>query len=423
MVLSVCSNPDLLSVMLLVNQIIKLLTILVPIGLIIFSSIDLLRAVMATDQEGIIKKKKAIPKRIFAAVMIFLVPSFIGLVMNVADSTFEYNSCFTNATKETIKAAYFNRADNAVAKAETSLNKIDYDNASLIVFKLEDSVAKENYKSRLEVVLKTIKDKEESKTIVSNTPSSSSVSGAGNLNVVGSYSSNGNGACKKGVTITSEPDPSAAINCWPSLVKSSNFVYPKDPKTGLPLGSWPKNYASIPTQISGYSTYAGTFIFPVTPVNGVYTGSYTHSLPDGGIDFGAYFGTPVYSPVEGTLMYSTWGHTSNMGGDETSYSVKIKLSKPVTVQGLKVDRIFMTHFSGIVYRCNSISACNRTIKKGELIGFVGTAAGSSSSVAWAPHLHMTFYNADESAGLPTSKIESLYTIPVGSKNYKIQAGG
>ena len=419
MVLSVCSNPDLLSVMLLVNQIIKLLTLLVPIGLIIFSSIDLLKAVIATDPEGIAKKKQAIPKRALAAVIIFLIPSIINLVMNVADDTFEYSSCFTNATKETISAAYINRADNAVAKAESTLNKIDYDNASLYVFKLEDSTAKENYKARLAVVLKTIEDSRKSSAIISNSSSATSVSGTGNLNVVGSYSSTGKGACKKGITLTSEPDPSAAISCW-SYVKTSDFVYPKDPKTGLSLGAWPKDYASIPTKLSGYNTYAGVFIVPITPSSNTYHFVYQHT----GIDFMSDFGTPIYSPADGTLMYSEWGHTSNKGGDETSYSVSVKLSKAVTVQGVSVDTIFLTHMSGIVYRCSSTSNCNRTVKKGELLGFSGNAAGTSTSIGWAPHLHMTLYgSAGYSNGLVTTKIEAMYGIPAYSSIYKIQAGG
>lgn len=419
MVLSVCSNPDLLSTMLIVNQVINLLKILVPIGLIIFSSIDLLKSVIATDQEGIAKKKSAIPKRALAAVIIFLIPSLIDLVMVVANDTFEYNSCFTNATKETIKTAYINRADNAVAKAESTLNKIDYDNASLVVLKLEDSVVKENYKARLAVVLTTIKDKEKSKTIVSKKSSSSSVSGNGSLNVVGSYSSGGNGACKKGIALSSEPDPSSAINCW-SYVKKSDFVYPKDPKTGLPLGSWPKNYASIPTQLSGCNTYAGTFIFPITPTSSNYHFVYQHT----GIDFMANFGTPIYSPVDGTLVYSEWGHTKNKGGDETSYSVTLKLKKSVTVQGVSVDTVFLTHMSGIIYRCSSTSNCNRTVKKGELVGFSGNAAGNSTSIGWAPHLHMTLYgSAGYDNGLVSTKIEALYGIPAYSSSYKIQAGG
>lgn len=422
MVLSVCSNPDLLSVMLIVNKLIKLLFIVGPVLVIVISSIDLIKAVIASNQEMIAKQKQVIPKRFLAAIIVFFVPTVLDLTMNLVDNSFEYNSCFTNATEENVKAAYINRADNLVATAETSLNRIDYNDASLAVSKLEEGTTKDNYKTRLEAVLKTIEDKDKNAAIVSGAVSGTKkvVSSSGNLNVVGSYSSTGNGSCKAGIEINTEPDPSAAINCWPKLVSKSDFVFPKDPKTRLPLGSWPKNYASIPTQLSNYNTYAGTFIFPITPTSGTYHFVYDHD----GIDFMAPFGTPIYAPADGTLMYSTWGHTRNKGGDETSYSVSIKLNKNVTVQGTTISTIFLTHMSGIIYRCDSTSSCNRSVKKGELIGFSGNAAGSSTSVGWAPHLHMTLYGpSGYDNGLYTPKIEALYGIPTHSSGYKIQAGG
>lgn len=44
----------------------------------------------------------------------------------------------------------------------------------------------------------------------------------------------------------------------------------------------------------------------------------------------AVFGTPIYSPVDGILEYSEWGHTGNHGGDATAYSLSIKLTTPIT---------------------------------------------------------------------------------------------
>ena len=64
--------------------------------------------------------------------------------------------------------------------------------------------------------------------------------------------------------------------------------------------------------------------------------------------------------------------------------------------------------------------------KGELIGFVGNAAGSASARGLAPHLHMSIYPAwDYSKGLYTYKIQQLYGLTCGSKcnNIKIKAGG
>ena len=144
-------------------------------------------------------------------------------------------------------------------------------------------------------------------------------------------------------------------------------------------------------QLTGYKTYQnGKIILPKTPVNG-------------------------------TLDYSEWGHTSNKSGNETSYTVSIKMDDYITIDGKSVNRIFLTHMSGIRYRCNQ-GSCSRRVKMGELIGFTGNAAGSTCGTSgWAPHLHMTLYpDNNYSGGLTTSQIEKIYGLTSGMS---IKVGG
>ena len=234
--------------------------------------------------------------------------------------------------------------------------------------------------------------------------SGGNVSGSGTLSFKGSYS-DGKASMAPGIVLSSEPDPSTAINYW-SYLNTNDFVYPKDEATGKSLGAWPKNYASIPTQLNNTKVYQGAYIWPATPTGGKYTYVYEHN----GIDIMANFGTPIYSPVDGTLVYSTWGNTTNKGSDETAYSVTITPDQKITYAGTTIDEIFITHMSGIRYRCEW-GQCNRKVKKGELLGFVGNAAGSANSVGWAPHVHMTLYNSSSyNTGLSTSSIEKLNNI-------------
>ena len=76
--------------------------------------------------------------------------------------------------------------------------------------------------------------------------------------------------------------------------------------------------------------------------------------------------------------------------------------------------------SGIVYYCPE-GNCNKTVKKGELLGFIGHASGTAAATGtWAPHLHMSLYDTDYSAGLKTNEIEKIYNISSGND---IVAGG
>lgn len=422
-ILSICANPDILSGMLIVNSIIMIIKILIPIFIIITGIISYAKAVIGQDNDLLKKATNTLIIKFFVGAIVFFIPTLVNTVIETVDNTFEYKSCFTNATRENIKVAYINRADSYVATVETTKDLDDYNDAKLAVSKLEDGSKKNNYLRRLEIIYKYIKDRDKKEAEKRqaewqkiqdvldemNTPSLQGPSG---------YSSSGDGVASPGVEQKSEPDPSAAINYWKNYVNPQNFIYPKDEKTGLPLGAWPKNYNSIPASIKNYKVYAGSFIFPTTPENGSYHFVYEHN----GIDIMATFGTPVYSPVSGNLEYSEWGHTVNRGGDETAYSITVKLDQPTNVQGKTITAVFMTHMSGIRYRC-SWGKCNRHISKGELIGFTGNAAGTSESIGWAPHLHMTYYASEYENGLTTTKVEALYEIPNYTKDYKIQAGG
>lgn len=159
MILTVCSNANLLSVMVIVKKVIDLLQIIAPVGLIIFSSIDIIRAVISNKQDEIYKKLHMIPKRIFAAIIIFFVPVIIDLVMNLADNTFEYASCFENATEQYVQEAYTSNAYEAVSLAETSQKRFDYEKASLLTSKIKDEQIKATLKARLVVVFEAIKEK------------------------------------------------------------------------------------------------------------------------------------------------------------------------------------------------------------------------------------------------------------------------
>ncbi len=157
MVLTVCSNADLLSVMVIVKKIIDLLQIVAPVGLILFASIDVIRAVISSKQDEIYKRLHAIPRRLFAAIIIFFVPVILDLVMGLVDNTFEYASCFENATEEYVQEAYTSNAYEAVSLAETSQKRLDYEKASLLTTKIKDEQIKATLKARLEVVFEAIK--------------------------------------------------------------------------------------------------------------------------------------------------------------------------------------------------------------------------------------------------------------------------
>ena len=398
-ILSLCQNGDVLSVFRIINIVILFIKIIVPIILIVNGMLTLMKTIKVGEEDLLASAKKQLVNNVIAAVIIFLVPTFVNVIIKTVGTENGYKNCLVSATDEGIRQAYLTTADTLVAKAEKTENYSDYTNAIISLSKIKDETTKNDYKNRLDTLYKKIKAKMDAEKETNS-------------------SSSGDGACKANTCNDKiEPDPSAALSCWPNHINMSKFTFPKDKATAKPLGAWPKDISSIKMQLTDYKTYQnGKVIIPTTPADGQYKAGYEHN----GIDITAYFGTPVYSPVNGVIEYSEWGHTRNKSGNETSYTVTIKMDGYITIDGKRVNKFFMTHMSGIRYRCSY--GCNKRVKMGELIGFTGTASGSTcGSSTWAPHLHITVYpDNNYSGGLTTVQTEKIYGLKSGMS---IKAGG
>lgn len=401
-ILGVCSNPDILKVINLIKIVITGIMIATPIILIVVCLIDTAKLVADPNPDVTKNGLKIFLHRFIACAVIMAVPFLVKTLTGIV-GTEDYTECISLATPENISQLYVTRAETAVALVEKTLTRTDLALAQLAVNKLEYDTTRENLQKRLDTAEASIVKKEEEEK---KKEEEETVPPGGPIDTGSGSGSNGSGTCRTGTVFSSEPNPADPMSCYPNIIAMSKFTFPVD-SNGRKLGSFPKNYNSIPTQLTNYKTYHKEFIIPVTPANGKWSGSYHHN----GIDIIAVFGTPIYSPVDGTLVYSEWGHTGNKGWDETAYSASIIMDRTVSFAGKQLGQVFITHMSGIRYRCNP---CNMKVKKGQLIGFVGNAAGSATSGGWAPHLHMSIHpKGDYSAGIMTDKISELYGITAG----------
>ena len=82
--------------------IIKIFMIIVPIGLIIFGTIDLGKAVIASDEKEVKAAQGRLIKRFIYAALIFFVPMLVGVIMNVVSAggkgdTTSWSTCWRSA--------------------------------------------------------------------------------------------------------------------------------------------------------------------------------------------------------------------------------------------------------------------------------------------------------------------------------------
>ena len=83
----------------LAKMVIKVLQIAVPIGLIVMGTIDMAKAVIAGDEKKMKEAQKPFIKRIVSAVIVFLIPYIVSVVVGLVTSNGDYKGCWDAAEK------------------------------------------------------------------------------------------------------------------------------------------------------------------------------------------------------------------------------------------------------------------------------------------------------------------------------------
>ena len=67
-------------------QVIKVFMIVIPIVLIVYGTIDLGKAVIASDEKEVKQAQNRLIKRFIYAALVFFVPMLVGVVMNIVSA-------------------------------------------------------------------------------------------------------------------------------------------------------------------------------------------------------------------------------------------------------------------------------------------------------------------------------------------------
>ena len=105
---NICESYSFLSVIVLVKYIIGLIQLIIPILLIFFISFDFIKAIVTNDEKLRAKAISTSGKRIFYAVLFFVVPTILSLLIGVLDNSTDsknaFLSCYNNASMEKVES-------------------------------------------------------------------------------------------------------------------------------------------------------------------------------------------------------------------------------------------------------------------------------------------------------------------------------
>ena len=154
MILDICTNPTTLRVFRIVRIIIDIIKIVVPIILIISLMVDLMGEV-TNDEKDFSKVSKLIVMKILAAILIFLIPTIVGIIARTTGfNTNSYVSCLENATDENIEIMQQKYARKLLDININNCTLSNYTVAKKEINKIKDVGIRKQMMSELEVYKK-----------------------------------------------------------------------------------------------------------------------------------------------------------------------------------------------------------------------------------------------------------------------------
>ncbi len=158
--MDICENADILSVIRIVNIVINIIKVIVPIILIVSLMLDYMNAVKDNDSDALAKAGRASVSKLIAVSLIFLIPSFVSLIADISSANKSYLSCLSNATSENIESIRVSDAKIYLGIAKNSLKRNDYNQAMLMINKVKSESEKNSLLVELKEIDELIKAKE-----------------------------------------------------------------------------------------------------------------------------------------------------------------------------------------------------------------------------------------------------------------------
>ena len=145
MILSICDSSSALEVIRIIKVLIQIICIVVPIILLVSTMLSFVKDVKDGKSDGL----KSFAIKGISAILIFFIPTLVGVIANIASNDGEYKDCIALATSEGIQAARAKEVVLLIDAAIKTMNKSDYLIAEAEVNKLEDGAGKQEAISKL----------------------------------------------------------------------------------------------------------------------------------------------------------------------------------------------------------------------------------------------------------------------------------
>ena len=166
-------NVGLLKIISFVMQLIKIVYFMIPMVLIVMTTIDISKSVIANDENQMKKNLNLAIKRVISCIFLLLVEVIVHAAISLLGNTgVEYLNYLACANKDSIYDVSITQLNNKLSKAKANDRSVSVDELRSLASSLDDGDEKDEYLSQIDEIEQ--KRKEEDKTNSSNTSNNTS---------------------------------------------------------------------------------------------------------------------------------------------------------------------------------------------------------------------------------------------------------
>ena len=139
-ILSLCDNVNVLLIFKIIKTIITLIKIVVPIILIFSLVTNYMTAIKSNDTDLLSKANKSAVPKIIAAILVFLIPTFVGILSDISSfNRVEFFKCINNSTTENINEIRIRDARAKIGMVKDDPTSNNYTQALIVVNKIKNN--------------------------------------------------------------------------------------------------------------------------------------------------------------------------------------------------------------------------------------------------------------------------------------------
>ena len=158
-----CENVLFLTVFKIVDMLLTVSKIILPLLIIVKSSMDFFKPTISGNSDDIVKAGNTLLMRLASALFIFLLPTIVNIAMQMTVSNIDTSSadCLFNVTDEMIENAKVKAANKAIEIANSNLTQANYQDAKSKVDALSEGAAKDTLNTAVNSVQKELQTAQE----------------------------------------------------------------------------------------------------------------------------------------------------------------------------------------------------------------------------------------------------------------------